>query len=188
MSVENTGLHAARRLGIFAGVIGALAAVAFVVNAVVWVRTDELPNAVLRLASGMSLALLSAGVFALWRAGGAPARVLKAGWIYQGVGALCLALPEYLGEYFLDPEWMRLIPLGGWILVLPFFVPAHPAKHLALSLVSASLPALLYWTWLSSEDMFGADLKTLTKAFLPLYGCAVLSVGSAVLGRRAESP
>ena len=185
MNAEHTGPSAARRLGIFAGAIGVLAGVAFVVNAIVWVRSDELPNAVLRLASGMSLALLSAGVFALWRAG-ASARLLKVGWIYQLLGALCLALPEYLGEYFLDPGWWRLVPLAGWIVALPLFVPAHPVKHLGLSLVSASLPALLYWTWLSSEDMFGADAETLAKAFLPLFGCALLSVASAVLGRRAS--
>ena len=47
----------------------------------------------------------------------------------------------------------------------------------------------LYWAWLSSEDMFSADRETLAKAFLPLYGCALLSLVSASIGwRRSVTP
>jgi hypothetical protein len=180
---------AAHRLGAFAAAVGVLALVALGANAVASLSSDGLPNPVVRLAAGGCLVLLSGGLVALWRTGAAPAQLLKTGLAYQVLGALFLALPEYSGEYFLDPELRRLVWLGAWIVVLPLVVPAHPVKHLVVSSLCATFPVLLYWAWLSSEDMFSADRGTLAKAFLPLYACALLSLGSAYFGwRRFRQP
>jgi serine/threonine protein kinase len=139
----------------------------------------EAPDVGVPDAFGVVAVVMGLAVFAVVRRGMLPAgRLLDLGLVFQVVGALGIAVPEFWGGLPQVPDISLAIPGECvWIVAYPLLVPNTPQKILAASLLAASMGpvALAISAAVTGRPMVGAPLDTATYFLTSTYLCALLA-------------
>jgi eukaryotic-like serine/threonine-protein kinase len=105
---------------------------------------------------------------------------LNAGLSFEVIGGFLLSFPFSYRALSADINVSELHWVCIWLTMFPLVVPTRPAKTLLVSLITASMPPLIFALWALNHDATPTP-RELAFAFAPNYFCALLALLPATL-------